>query len=65
MLTANTPEVRREVGRLLLQNGATTNPIQLRQIVDDTIARIRFVQNVARRTALGFAVAAPGQWRNQ
>jgi hypothetical protein len=61
-MTGNTPEVRRDVARILLQNGARITPTQLRQMVDNTVARLRFVQNIARvGTAAwkGVAVALP------
>jgi hypothetical protein len=67
--TGNTPAVRQEVSRILLQNGASVNPSQLRQMVDRTVQRLQFVQNLARGlgrgVSSGLAIAAPGQLRSQ
>ena len=64
-LTGNTPQVRQEVGRILLQNGVSAGA--LNRMINDTIARIQFVQNMARNVGRGasggLAVAGPGQNR--
>lgn len=69
MLTGNTAEVRREVANILLQNGGNISAHQLREMVNNTVARIQFVQNIARNVgrgaAGGLAVAGPGQRRSQ
>lgn len=66
-LTGNTPAVRQEVANILLQNGNKVSPAKLQKMVDDTIQRIQFVQNLARNVgrgaAGGLAVAGPGQKR--
>lgn len=63
--TGNTPEVRREVARILLQNGTSLSAPQLRDMVNRTVQRIQFVQRTAagmrRNAAIGAAVAAPAQ----
>jgi hypothetical protein len=68
-LTGNTPAVRREVANILLQNGQNISPARLNQMVTDTVARIEFVQNIARNmgrgAAGGLAVAVPGAQRRQ
>lgn len=62
-LSGNTPAVRQEVANILLQNGANVSPARLRNMVQDTVARIHFVQNIARNVgrgvAGGLAVAGP------
>lgn len=62
-LTGNTPEVRREVANILLQNGGNISAPRLRDMVNNTVARIQFVQNIARNVgrgaAGGLAIAAP------
>lgn len=69
VMTGNTPAVRAEVGRILLQNGQTLAPAALKEMVDRTVARIQFVQGIARSAARGasggLAIAAPGQTRNR
>ncbi len=68
-LTGNTPAVRQEVARILLQNGSNVSPAALRQMVDRTVQRLQFVQNLARGLGRGvtggLAIAAPGQLRSQ
>jgi hypothetical protein len=68
-LTGNTPAVRREVASILLQSGQNIAPARLQRMVDDTVQRIQFVQNLARNAgrgvAGGLAVAVPGQTRRQ
>lgn len=68
-LTGNTPQVRREVANILLRNGTNLTPGQLRDMVQNTVARIQFVQNIARNlgrgAAGGLAISTPsGQRRN-
>jgi len=48
MISGNTAAVREEIGRILLQNGATVSPAQLRKMVDATVARLEYVQKLAR-----------------
>lgn len=64
-LSGNTPAVRQEVANILLQNGANLSPANLRRMVNETVARIQFVNNIARNVgrgvAGGLAVARPGQ----
>lgn len=68
-VTGNTPAVRQEVANILLQNGGNISPARLREMVQSTVARIQFVQNIARNVgrgaAGGLAVAAPGAQRRQ
>lgn len=68
-ISGNTPAVRREVANILLQNGGNISPAQLNQMVMNTVARIQFVQNIARNVgrgaAGGLAVAVPGTQRRQ
>lgn len=47
-MTGNTPQVRQEVARILLQNGTNVSPAALRQMVEGTIARLQHTQNVTR-----------------
>jgi hypothetical protein len=65
-LTGNTPEVRAAVGRMLLDQGVT--PARLQDAVGRTVARIQFVQKLARglgRSASGsLASAHMGQSSN-
>lgn len=69
MISGNTPEVRKAVGDILLQNGANVSPARLREMVQSTVARIHFVQNIARNIGRGasggLAVAVPGLQRRQ
>lgn len=68
-ISGNTPAVRQEVANILLQNGANISPARLRDMVQSTVARIQFVQNIARNVGRGasggLAVAIPGQQRRQ
>lgn len=68
-MSGNTAAVRREVANILLQNGGNISAHRLRDMVNSTVARIQFVQGVARNvgrgTAGGLAVALPSQWRNR
>jgi hypothetical protein len=50
-LTGNTPAVREAVGRMLLDRGV--NPASLQAMTDQTIARIQFMQNLARGIGRG------------
>ena len=69
MATGNTPAVRQEVANILLQNGGNLSPARLREMVQNTVARIQFVQNIARNVgrgaAGGLAVAVPETQRRQ
>lgn len=64
VVSGNTPAVRQEVANILLQNGGNLAPAQLRRMVNETVARIQFVNNIARNVgrgaAGGLAVAVPG-----
>lgn len=66
-ISGNTPAVRQEVANILLQNGRNVSPARLQKMVDDTIQRIQFVQNIARNVgrgaAGGLAVSGPLQKR--
>jgi hypothetical protein len=68
-LSGNTPEVRKEVANILLQSGQDISPAKLSKMVNDTVARIHFVQNIARNVGRGasggLAVAVPGTQRRQ
>lgn len=55
MLSGNTPQVRKGIADILLQNGANISPQQLRAMVNNTVARIQYVQNVARNVGRGAA----------
>lgn len=65
-LTGNTPAVREAVGRMLLDRGV--NPANLQTAIGQTVARIRFVQNLSRNVGRGaagaLAVSRPGQTVN-
>lgn len=64
-LTGNTAQVRQEVANILLQNGVSAG--QLNRMITETVARIQFVQSMARNLGRGasggLAVAGPGQNR--
>lgn len=64
-LTGNTPQVRQEIANILLQRGVKANTLE--KMVGDTVARIRFVQNIARNLGRGasggLAVAGANQNR--
>ncbi|MBN9601810.1 MAG: hypothetical protein J0G33_02645 [Afipia felis] len=66
VLTGNTPEVREQVARILLQRGV--NPNSLNNMIGRTIDRIQFVQNIARGLGRGgagaLAVNGHGQNKN-
>lgn len=68
-MSGNTPAVRREVANILLQSGQNISPAHLNQMVLNTVARIQFVQNIARNVGRGasggLAVAVPGTQRRQ
>lgn len=68
-MTGNTPAVRKAIADILLQNGGNVSPTALRNMVNSTVARIHFVQNIARNLgrggAGGLAIAGPGQQRRQ
>jgi hypothetical protein len=60
-MTGNTAPVRAAVGRMLLDRGVTAANLQ--QAIGDTVARIQFVQHMARsvgRSATGGLVGATG-----
>ena len=69
LMTGNTPAVRQQVANVLLRNGSNLAPGQLRDMVQNTVARIQFVQNIARNLgrggAAGLAVEGPGQRRQR
>lgn len=64
-MTGNTAQVRQEVANILLQNGVSAG--QLNRMITETVARIQFVQSMARNLGRGasggLAVAGPGQNR--
>lgn len=66
MMTGNTAPVRAAVGRILLDQGV--NPANLQAAIGQTVARIQFVQNLARNMGRGgaaaLAVSHPGQTVN-
>lgn len=66
-ISGNTPEVRREIANILLQNGGNISAPNLRRMVNETAARIQFIQNIARNVgrgaAGGLAISGPGQTR--
>lgn len=65
-LTGNTPTVRQEVAKILLQNG-NVSPAKLQKMVNDTIQRIQFLQNLARNVGRGAAggLAVTGPLQNR
>jgi len=66
-LTGNTPQVRQQIANVLLRNGSNMAPGQLRDMVQNTVARIQFVQNIARNLGRGAAggLAIEGGQRRQ
>lgn len=52
-ITGNTPQVRAAIARLLLNRGV--DPAAIDRMVGDTVARIQFVQNLARNVGRGAA----------
>lgn len=64
-ISGNTPAVRSAVANILLQNGQNLAPQALHQMVMNTVARIHFVENIARNVGRaasgGLAVSRPGQ----
>lgn len=66
-LSGNTPEVRREVARLLMTRGQNASAAQFQQMIDDTVRQIQQVQRLARSmgrgAAGGLAVTSSGQNR--
>jgi hypothetical protein len=68
-ISGNTPAVRHEVANILLQNGQNISAANLRRMVNETVSRIQFVNNIARNVgrgaAGGLAIAAPSAYRNR
>jgi hypothetical protein len=66
-LTGNTPQVRQQIANVLLRNGSNMAPGQLQNMVQNTVARIQFVQNIARNLGRGAAggLAIEGGQRRQ
>lgn len=66
-ISGNTPAVRKAVADILLQSGKNISPAKINKMVMDTVARIQFVQNIARNVgrgaAGGLAITGPGQRR--
>jgi len=66
-LTGNTPAVRQAVADILLTRGSNVNAAQFQRMLDETVARIQQVQQIARSmgrgAAGGLAVTGPGQNR--
>lgn len=64
--TGNTPAVRAALGRMLLDRGVS--PANLQTAIGQTVARIQFIQNLARNLGRGaagaVAVSRPGQTVN-
>ena len=61
-ITGNTPAVRQAVARILLQHGADVTPATLDRLVGATVAKIQFMQNLARgagQVARGAGAVAP------
>lgn len=62
-LTGNTPQVRQELANILLQNGVSAGA--LNRMINETMARVRFIQNMTRNLGRGgsggLAVAGSGQ----
>jgi hypothetical protein len=53
MLSGNTPQVREEVARILLQRGQNVNPANIQRMLDQVVARIELVQQIARQLGRG------------
>lgn len=66
-LSGNTPAVRQAVADILMTRGGNVNAAQFQRMIDETVQRIRQVQNMARSmgrgAAGGLAVTGPGQNR--
>ena len=67
MLSGNTPQVREEVARILLQRGQNVNPANIQRMLDEVVNRMQLVQQIARQLGRGasgglaVAPAAAGQ----
>ena len=64
-INGNTPQVRQEIARILLQRGNVA-PAALEEMVGQTVARIQFVQQLARnigRAGSGALAVAPSTQR--
>ena len=57
-VTGNTPQVRKAVADILLQNGATLNPSALNAMVTRTLGQLQTLQQIARSTAGAAAVTS-------
>jgi hypothetical protein len=66
-LSGNTPAVRQAVADMLMTRGSNVNAAQFQRMIDETVQRIRQVENMARSmgrgAAGGLAVTGPGQNR--
>jgi hypothetical protein len=66
-LSGNTPAVRQAVADILMTRGSNVSAAQFQRMIDETVQRIRQVQNMARSmgrgAAGGLAVTGPGQNR--
>jgi len=66
-LSGNTPAVRQAVADILMTRGSNVNAAQFQRMIDETVQRIRQVQQMARSmgrgAAGGLAVTGPGQSR--
>jgi hypothetical protein len=66
-LSGNTPAVRKAVADILLTRGQNASPAAFQKMIDETVQRIRQVQNMARSmgrgAAGGLAVTGPSQNR--
>ena len=68
MMSGNTPQVREEVARILLQRGQNVNPASIQRVLDEVVQRIELVQQVARqlgRGASGGLAVAPSATGNR
>lgn len=67
-MTGNTPEVRKAVADILLQNGTNVSSTALRDMVDKSVQRIQFVQALAKRVGNGagngLLIAGPSHKQN-
>jgi hypothetical protein len=59
--TGNTPEVRQQVARILLQRAPTMNRTALESMVGQTVARLQRVQQITRSLSRGATGAAVSQ----
>jgi hypothetical protein len=53
MLSGNTPQVREQVARILLQRGQNMNPANIQRMLDEVVSRMELVQQIARQLGRG------------